>query len=388
MESGRCVVSKVAILGVALLVFLTLLAMGCSPQVGGGTASEAKRAFERLYEGYTVSSVVPSGTAWLVNATITPDQNKLYGGEEYESPAPQADVRIAMTRNGMGSHTVVVNGVTWTANADLQALLRTHEDDDGSLAPLFDGVTSDLEETGSVISDVKATTDTVGISYTGPGGQKWSASYRWERSSDDDMSEWVGDYTYPVETWKQQVKLLRQIVQAFGLSKGIPQDPTASSSETSWIAQAKAMGDVIQKYGPSAPAEPRETRPPRAGRFMARILSVDRIARTITIDRFQVFFGSAARKAAAKNGTTAFDDYFYTRNRVKERTVLPLSDSVAFTTYQAVRPWQPNLGGAYFTALNESDFMTQYRDTAMKYAGAWIAVSGGHVTAVIGNYSE
>lgn len=393
MGSHPYAVRSSAFAAVAVLA-LAVVVTACTAGVDRGTAAEARTAFQQLYAGYSVASVEPSGATWLVRATVTPDQTELYGAGVDVSPAPRADVLIPIAMNGDGGHLTQVNGATWSSRADLADLMRTNRDSEAiSPRPLFEELMFELEATGTVISDVSATTDTVGVSFTGPGGQRWGTTFGWE-SSGEGSGEWWAEKHYPKETWQREATLTRRVAVAFGLLTSVPPDPQPSDSADSLAKQANRFGAAIQefslRYGTASPPEPKGTQPPRSGRFVARILAMDPVARTITIDRIQTFIGDPAYRAAVQDHAAEPTDDFYIRNRVKERTVLPLDSSVAFTSFQGLRPWQPTLGEgdlSAVTALDETEFAAQLADMQVQDVGAWIVVVDGRVVAVIGNYA-
>lgn len=385
-----------AIACAAALVLVALPLTSCAPRAGTdrGTAAEAKAAFEKLYPGVPVTKVTPNADSWLVDATVAPTAQQLYGPYDPNGTPPRVGVRIPVMRSNFYHDSTTIDGVTWSADGQLDALVqRNPPGEEGET--LLDVVTYDTEVPGTVISRVRAGGGSAVVSFIGPEGQPWDEEYEWGNESGESSttpSEWLSGAVYPLETWQQQASLLRRVVQAFVLSTDRITPFQESPSETVVKEQVAEFGKEIAGFAltyQDSPPEPKGTALPHDGRFVARIVAVDRSRRTITIDRVSTFLGDSAYRAARADGADAPSDDFYVRNRVKERTVLPLGGSVAFTTFDPIQPWQPKSGQdglASITALSESEFMTEYPATAMKRVGAWIRVSGGRVVAVIGNY--
>jgi len=163
-----------------------------------------------------------------------------------------------------------------------------------------------------------------------------------------------------------------------------------------WKHQAQVLGaslnTFLSAHEDDKPAEPLGSPTPVDGQFTARIVAADAAKRTVTVDRFQVFYGDAAYRAAAEDDpqNTSLGSAFYTRNLIPERTVLRVDNHAVVTRYysQDGSPPMASTRGMV-TAIDVADFFREYQSDRvfremLRGGGATIIMSRGKIIAIVG----
>ena len=340
MDVVRC-----RLVSTLLVVVLLVAVAGCAKaSQKPATAVAARRAFEALYPGFRATSAEASGNAWVVRGLSRSD----FGRDS------AVKVRVPVTRDGTGAFHVVVDGVRWSGTADLQALLQVKEGDHVM------GVVKYYLEPGSQVVDVRSEARGVVVSVVTKAGPQPPLVVKWDPSGG-----WVPEIEFTADQWRHEA-------EAFGTA-----------------LQLMALG-----VGSSAP-EPKGSPKPVSGVFTADILAADQAKRTVTIDRIQYFNGDGADRAAAEDGAQASPSGTYTRNHVRERTVLRVSRHAVAAAFYFGPDWQPVLGIRHtvpVSAMDTEEFFHEYRTESayremLRGIGAWLVVAHGQVIFLVSNYT-